>query len=275
MRRYVVLLAIAPLAANDDLFLNGLWPVLERAQCSICHNDNGVASTTRLQFPPPGANENVVRNFGLNLARLVDRVAPAQSLLLNKPTNRVTHGGGEKIRPGTDDEHALRAWVDYLATARAPAASADAPARATKAVLRRLTHSQYNHTVQDLLGDRTNPASHFLKEDFVHGFTNQAEGQSVSPLLAEAYQRAAERLARNAFRGGNRALIPCDPSPSCAATFIRTFGRRAFRRPLADHEVARYERLFATQAKFLDGAQLVVEAMLVSPNFLFLLAPDS
>jgi len=27
--------------------------------------------------------------------------------------------------------------------------------------MRRLTHSQYNHTVHDLLGDQTNPANQF------------------------------------------------------------------------------------------------------------------
>ena len=40
--------------------------------------------------------------------------------------------------------------------------------------MRRLTHSQYNHTVRDLLGEETRPADQFPSEDFVHGFTNQA-----------------------------------------------------------------------------------------------------
>ena len=76
--------------------------------------------------------------------------------------------------------------------------------------LRRLTHNQYNHTVRDLLGDQTNPANQFPPEDFVNGFRNQSQAQSISPLLIEAYSAAAEKLARNAFRGGDtRGLIPC------------------------------------------------------------------
>jgi hypothetical protein len=50
---------------------------------------------------------------------------------------------------------------------------------------------------------------------------------------------------------------------------VREFGRKAFRRPLAPIEQQRYEALLAKESDFLKGAQLVVEAMLQSPNFLF------
>jgi len=122
--------------------------------------------------------------------------------------------------------------------------------------LRRLTHSQYNNTVRDLLGDQTGPASQFPQEDFVHGFKNQVEAQSISPLQAEAYGAAAERLARNYFRGRE--------TPRDGGQFVREFGRKAFRRPLAEAEARRYGALFAR-----GGGQLVVEAMLQSPHFLF------
>ena len=55
-------------------------------------------------------------------------------------------------------------------------------------------------------------------------------------------------------------------------SFVRSFGAKAFRRPLLESEVARYSKLFAKQAttsnNFVAGAQLIVEAMLQSPNFL-------
>ena len=153
-----------------------------------------------------------------------------------------------------------------------------APGAIDSTEMRRLTHSQYNHTVHDLLGDQTNPANQFPQEDFVNGFKNQASSQSVPPLLAEAYSAAAEKLARNAFRGGdNNHLVPCRARSAndaeCRAKFIRSFGLSAFRRPLTSVEAERYATLFAGEAKrtgkFLDGAQLVVEAMLQSPHFLF------
>src|SRR5690606_3222305 len=102
------------------------------------------------------------------------------------------------------------------------------------AELRRLTHSQYNHTVRDLLGDQTAPANRFPPEDFVNGFRNQYESQSLSPLLIEAYSAAAERLAANAFRGGDtQGLLPCqEATEACRARFVSEFGLKAFRRPL-------------------------------------------
>src|SRR5262249_48440054 len=146
---------------------------------------------------------------------------------------------------------------------------------AETAGLRRLTHSQYNNTVRDLLGDQTRPADQFPQEDFVHGFKNQSGAQDVSPLLAEAYNTAAERLARNAFPGGEDVnhLLLCKPSApadaSCAASFVRSFGARAFRRPLANAEIDRYVQILLREASrahdFQKGAQLAIEGLLQSP----------
>ena len=149
----------------------------------------------------------------------------------------------------------LLSWINYLAglsdeqvrQARERIARSDRRGLEALAV-RRLTHSQYNNTVRDLLGDQIQPASGFPKEDFVNGFKNQVEAQGISPLQAEAYGKAAERLARAAFRGGDQhGLIPRQPeSPTDAAgvdEFVRQFGLKAFRRPLTDGEVRRYIRL--------------------------------
>src|SRR3989442_12059872 len=115
--------------------------------------------------------------------------------------------------------------------------------------MRRLTHSQYNNTVRDLLGDRTQPANNFPQEDFVNGFKNQAEVQTIPPLLAEAYSAAAEKLAQNASRSGYlKKLMSCRTASSmgsdCGAQFIRHFGLRAFRRPLTTPESHQYSMLF-------------------------------
>ena len=176
-------------------------------------------------------------------------------------------------------------WVQHLATvpdaavnvARARLAVVK-PAVSHEVGLRRLTHSQYNNTVRDLIGDYSRPADRFPPEDFVGGFKNQTRSQGIPPVLEDAYSRAAERMALNAFRAGDvNNLIPCKPASArdakCREQFVRAFGERAFRRPLTSVEVRRYTDLFATQAakagKFLEGARVVVEAMLQSPKFLF------
>lgn len=273
--RWVFLFA-APVAAQPD-FRASVWPVLEKAQCRQCHNDNGVASTTRLQFPREGVPDARIQSFGLLLRKLVDQARPEDSLLLRKPTNRIPHGGGERIPQGSTEEQVLRQWVQYLATL--PEAMVTAKGESSgpsKPVLRRLTHAQYNNTVRDLLGEETRPADAFPKEDFVNGFTNQAEGQSISPLLAEAYSRAAERMARNAFaKGDRRGLLGCEPTEACRDQFLRRMGLRIFRRPLSPQEETRYRKLFLRETEFLKGAQLVTETMLQSPNFLFHLEPGA
>src|SRR5947207_2316248 len=59
----------------------------------------------------------------------------------------------------------------------------------------------------------------------------------------------------------------------CRDRFVREFGLHAFRRPLGDAEFQKYAKAFTTQARatgtFLEGARVVVEAMLQSPKFLF------
>jgi hypothetical protein len=266
-------------------FADTLYPVLQKANCRGCHSDEGVASGTRLHFPPDTASAEEIEAFGLTLASLIDRADPDRSLLLNKPTNRERHVGGVKIAPGSPEEQMLRTWVQHLISVPDTAVSA---ARARLAVvksvvahdarLRRLTHSQYNNTVRDLIGDHSRPADRFPPEDFLGGFKNQTRAQGIPPVLEDAYSRAAERIALNAFRAGDvNNLVPCKPSSArdakCQDQFVRRFGEKAFRRPLTELEVRRYDELFVAEAaktgKFLEGARVVVEAMLQSPKFLF------
>lgn len=267
-------------AGAEAYFLNNVYPVLQKANCRACHVENGVASATRLHFPDPSATPEQIEAFGIGMAVLVDRHHREQSVLVTKPTNRQKHTGGKLIAPGSQEEAALLAWIDQLA-GLSPAELSRAASKKpgiTPAFMRRLTHSQYNNTVRDLLGDQTSPANQFPQEDFVNGFKNQVEAQSIPALLAESYSAAAEKLARNAFRGGDsNGLIPCKPRSAedvdCRSRFINGFGLKAFRRPLAKAEAARYLNLFAGELKrsgqFLSAAQLLVEAMLQSPAFLF------
>jgi hypothetical protein len=271
--------------AQEASFSQTLYPVLEKAACSACHNSDGVASATRLIFPEQGAKPETIEAFGLGLVELVDRKNPQQSLLLRKPTNRIAHAGGERIKRDSEGDKALLAWVERLTRATEAELSAakrtreNAPAHEDVrpgASMRRLTHSQYNNTIRDLLGDQSAPANQFPPEDFLNGFKNQTQAQTLSPILVEAYGDAAERIARNAFQGGDRrGLLSCKPSTACRDSFIREFGQRAFRRPLDAGEEKRYQALFARETDFYRGAQLTVEAMLQSPNFLFRLDESS
>jgi hypothetical protein len=68
-------------------------------------------------------------------------------------------------------------------------------------------------------------------------------------------------------------ISPCSTEDaSCGRQFIETFGRRAFRRPLAAEELERYVAFFETQrtsSNFRVAARLVIQALLESPQFLY------
>jgi hypothetical protein len=282
--RFPILLIFASAAigsaAETVSFSKSVYPLFEAAACRSCHNAEGVASGTKLQFPEADATPERIEAFGKSLITLVNRQAVEDSLLLKKPTNRIAHAGGERVTPGSREEAALKAWIQRLVAMKGEELAKALRYREEESegaghsrpgvAVRRLTHSQYNNTVRDLLGDRTAPASQFPPEDFVNGFKNQYQAQALSPLLVEAYGTAAERLARNAFRAGNSSgLIRCKPSAACRAEFIRSFGLKAFRRPLEPVELKRYTALFLKEKDFVRGAGLVVEAMLQSPHFVF------
>ena len=272
-------------APDPVFFQTQVFPIFEAAKCAGCHAPSGVASATRLHFPEQGATPAQIQAFGLSLSTLVDRADASRSLLLTKPTNVERHTGGVRIKPGSAEAQIVAKWAASLASASDATLAAAMTAllategeAAPKQLVRRLTHAQYDNTVRDLLGDYSRPAERFPPEDYVDGFKNQLTGQGMPPLLVETYSTAAERLALNAFRIGDvNGLVPCKPASfgdqKCRDAFVRRFGLRAFRRPLTEDEVTRYSTVFSEQAKvsrrFLDGARVVVEAMLQSPNFLF------
>lgn len=129
----------------------------------------------------------------------------------------------------------------------------DADLKPAPRQLRLLTRQEYNNTVIDLLGlsgDIT-IADNFPPETSVMYFDNNAENALVSEPHVEAYLNASEELASTVD------IIK-------TTNDIRTFGKRAFRRPLTSDEFDRYVALLNKH-----GASAVVQAMLSSPHFLY------
>src|SRR5450432_903974 len=141
--------------------------------------------------------------------------------------------------------------------------------------VRRLNRFEYNNTVRDLLGDTTQPANDFPEEEKRLGFDNNASALQVSPVLAEQYMMAAEKLAASAITNMS-SLLGCDPAKdgedACAKSFIASFGARAFRHALAADESTRFWNVFDAGRKLTDfntGVRMVIETALQSPAFLY------
>jgi hypothetical protein len=171
------------------------------------------------------------------------------------------------------------------ATGTAGAAGATPTPPGTTAVgpagLRRLTPTEYWHSVSDLLGlDATVPAP--VTEDVaaISGFKNVAASTlTISAQGVSQYDDAALAATALVFGDATKraALVGCTPSPTlaadpCVRAFLTTFGRRAWRRPLATAEVDRYAAIVATLAPMADawtGLRYAVAGLLESPNFLY------
>jgi mono/diheme cytochrome c family protein len=98
-------------------------------------------------------------------------------------------------------------------------------------------------------------------------FDNNAPAGLVSPVHLDAYLDAAHSLAATA--AALPGFVPCAPSADCARQLVASFGKRAFRRPLASEEIDRYSAQLLAQATFAKGVSIVVETMLASPYFLY------
>lgn len=140
--------------------------------------------------------------------------------------------------------------------------------------LRLLTLAQYENSIIDVLGDvAVEPVGQWRSS------IAAAQG-GVSPAGVEDYEAAAFEVTAQVF--GDPALgmaaAGCTPQVAaddpCVATVIETLGRRAWRRPLSDDELARYRLLAFEVAELLGGdpwlgLQHAVAGILQSPHFLY------
>lgn len=140
----------------------------------------------------------------------------------------------------------------------------------------RLTRAQYDATVAELLGDTSGPARQFLQETSATGYDTGSANSEVAGPVAVQFRNAARTLAAQAASERLDQVFPCGSTgledDDCATNFVRTFGRKAFRRPLTAEEQASYEAIYRLGRNERDGrtgVALVLEAMLQSPNFLY------
>lgn len=147
----------------------------------------------------------------------------------------------------------------------------------------RLNHAQWENTTRDLLHlpAPSGLSATFIAEPLRSAFDTNGGILSVSTDQWGDYQRAAETLAQRVahdpklLAGLLPANVPTDAAGKARA-FVQQLGLRAFRRPMAAADLDKYVALFnkgtsvfASGDAFVDGAELVLTAMLQSPMFLY------
>ncbi len=157
-----------------------------------------------------------------------------------------------------------------------PSTSRSSPLLAPPSPLRRLTREEYNNTVRDLLNDSSAPAGGFAGESI--GGSGFATPGIVSAQDVSGYMDAAEALS-SASMSKLISGLNCDPALQgdaiCAKRFVESFGGRAYRRTLTAAEEADLLQVFTEagalpgNVTFTDKLQLLVRAILQSPQFLY------
>jgi len=120
----------------------------------------------------------------------------------------------------------------------------------------------------------------FIDDEFVktlndkEAYSNKKNKFLESILFIGPFAEKTERPSR-------KKLLTCDPNsgPACLETILSSLARRAYRRPVTKAEVASLTR-FVGLAKqeglsTEQGLQLAIQAVLVSPHFLFRVERDS
>jgi hypothetical protein len=144
----------------------------------------------------------------------------------------------------------------------------------TTSQIPRLTNTEYDNTVRDLLGVAT---------------LNAANGSTPSNLLATdqsggltdvgwaAYKTVAEDIAAQVMADPTlkAKFITCDPAiGTCLHDTAASFGRKAFRRPLSAEELSAFDAVIAAGADITptgapaEVAEALLYMFLVSPGFL-------
>jgi Protein of unknown function (DUF1592)/Protein of unknown function (DUF1588)/Protein of unknown function (DUF1595)/Protein of unknown function (DUF1585)/Protein of unknown function (DUF1587) len=144
--------------------------------------------------------------------------------------------------------------------------------------MHRLTKSQFQNSLTALLGSA--PTGELDGDSYIGGFATVGAGSVVTSANGvQNYQIAIDAALDQVFADTTRrgALLGCVPQTpldtACAQSFLKTFGRLAWRRPLTQAQLDRYTTLATSSATALSdsygGLRWAASALLQSPYFLY------
>ncbi len=265
-----VAIAAEPRPATPIDFQKQILPIFERA-CVTCHGEGKASAGLRLH------TGSAIRQGGVS-GKAVLPGHGADSTLVK----RLRGQGGEDRMPDEGDPlpetdiALIRAWIDEGAVVPR---EVQAPFSPTPAGMRRLSITQYHHAIRDLLGIETSLALEADDTTATRFAPIASYRVTTSQAGVEKYLESALLAPKTVFADPSRRedLVGCSPrraSDPCVGRFLARFGLRAWRRPLAEPELARYARIVkqvaaANRGDVWKGLALAVSAFLQSPNFLY------
>ena len=123
----------------------------------------------------------------------------------------------------------------------------------------------------------------FINDDFVKGLSDKEAYNSKTNKFLESITFEGPFPAK-VEKASRKKILVCDPGVSgqpgsaCVEKIIATLARRAYRRPVSKGDVASLVKFVgmakAEKLSVEQGIQLAIQAMLVSPHFLFRIERD-
>jgi len=171
--------------------------------------------------------------------------------------------------------------IAAAAAANAPATQSAATPVPVKVAIRRITETQYRHTIADVFGSDIKINARFEPEKRDEGLLAIGTPQlSLTSAGFEQYFAVASAISDQALGEKRRdAIVGCKPADpksmddACAKQFVAKYGERLFRRPLNDAETAARVKSASLGAKqagdFYAGLKLALTSLLVAPEFIF------
>jgi hypothetical protein len=152
------------------------------------------------------------------------------------------------------------------------------PAVAAVTELRRLTRVELDNTLSRIALDTNHRALEFMPGEELKPFDNAYEEQQASAVWVEAAERVANAVTADVMADPARraALMPCtntgNDDTACLASFARSFGLRALRRPLSEAEVTELMNLTTLarqRGDFWTSVSVVMRRLLLDPELLY------
>ncbi|HEY5758069.1 MAG TPA: DUF1592 domain-containing protein [Steroidobacter sp.] len=140
--------------------------------------------------------------------------------------------------------------------------------------LRRITESQYRHTIAQVFGPDIKVEARFEPERREDGLL--AIGSAMLSLTSSGFEQyfvLGSAISEQVLSDGGSALSCKSIDEACAREFIGKYGALLFRRPLTRSELDARMKIAARGAQqaedFRAGLKLALTSMLVAPEFLF------
>lgn len=241
---------------TDSKFASEVLPAL-RKYCVRCHSEKGAGGVDLAQYPDAAAVKRNPEVWRRVARQLRSNAMPPPSA----------------AQPSAELRDALSTWVTKNLDSTE---IVNRPSNPGRVPIHRLSRSEYNNTIRDLLGVDTHPADSFPSDGGGgSGFDNNADTLFVPPILMERYISAAADCVSKA--SADRLLI-ARPSrvttkEAAARRILTHFCTLGYRRPAqpaeVDHLTTLYLRAQKRGMSFEESVRYAVGAILVSPKFLF------